>query len=156
MNRFEDHTKTMAIILKETLDGSKTVLYVSHDEKDGMWQFLDGSDELDVNNARIVTLEEMLEIDESCSLLWNLPPGWVAERDKNEGLWTKRKKISPVTLLSYLGAFLKDLCNLYLNQRSSAIGREDLTSRSFIWKKLLLVMIGFEIIGSEYFMIRIY
>ncbi|CAG9623302.1 hypothetical protein [Sutcliffiella rhizosphaerae] len=92
MNRFEYPTNMMVITLKEILDGTKTVLYVSHDEEDGMWQFLDGSDELDADNARIVTLEEMLKIDESGSLLWDLPPGWIAERVDNEGLWTKREK----------------------------------------------------------------
>lgn len=92
MNRFVDPPNTMVITLKEILDGTKTVLYVSHDEEDGMWQFLDGSDELEADHARIVTLEEMLEIDESFSLLWDLPPGWIAERVSNKALWTKREK----------------------------------------------------------------
>ncbi|CAG9623725.1 hypothetical protein [Sutcliffiella rhizosphaerae] len=38
-----------------------------------MWQFLDGAYTIDTNNARIVTLEEMLVIGGSLSLLWDLP-----------------------------------------------------------------------------------
>lgn len=56
-----------------------------------MWQFLDGSDELDTDNARIVTFEEILEIDDSLSLLGDLPIGWVAERFNKEALWNRRE-----------------------------------------------------------------
>lgn len=60
MSKFSDFPDTMVITPKEILDGKKSVLSVSYDEEDGMWQFLDGSDELDIDNARIVTLGEML------------------------------------------------------------------------------------------------
>jgi hypothetical protein len=84
MNRFKDSPNTMVITLKEIINREKPVLYVSHDEEDGMWQFLDGSEELDTNNARIVTLEEILKVDNSLCLLRDLPLGRIAERVNKE------------------------------------------------------------------------
>lgn len=89
MNRFNESPSTMVITLNVILDRVKPVLYVSHDEEDGMWQFLDGSEKLDTDNARIVSLEEILEIDESLSLLWDLPIGWAAERSNKQVLWNR-------------------------------------------------------------------
>lgn len=95
MNEFnyKDSPKTMVITLKEILTETKPVLYVSHDKEDGMWQFLDGSVELEVDNARIISLDEMLEIDGSLSLLWDLPLGWIAERKNKDAIWNRQEKV---------------------------------------------------------------
>lgn len=93
MNQFNESPNTMVITLNEILDGTKPILYVTHDEEDGMWQFLDGSNELDADKARIVTLEEILKIDKTLSLLSDLPLGWMAERVNKESLWNRRKNI---------------------------------------------------------------
>lgn len=93
MSKFIDFHDTVVITLKEILDGKKSVLYVSHDEEDGMWQFLDGSDELDIDNARIVTLGEMLEVDSSLSSLLDLSIGWKAERVDKDTKWLRQKNV---------------------------------------------------------------
>lgn len=92
MGQFNELPSTMVITLNVILDRAKPVLYVSHDEEDGMWQFLDGSENLDIDNARIVSLEEILKIDESLSLLWDLPLGWAAERSNKEASWNRFEK----------------------------------------------------------------
>lgn len=93
MSKFNDFPDTMVITLKEILDGKKPVLYVSHDEEDGMWQFLDGSDELDIENARIVTLEEILGVDSSLSSLLDLSIGWKAERVDRDAKWLRQENV---------------------------------------------------------------
>lgn len=93
MSKFNDFPDTMVITLKEVLDGKKPVLYVSHDEEDGMWQFLDGSDELDIENARIVTLEEILGVDSSLSSLLDLSIGWKAERVDRDAKWLRQENV---------------------------------------------------------------
>lgn len=93
MSKFNDFPDTMVITLKEILDGKKPVLYVSHDEEDGMWQFLDGSDELDIDNARIVTLEEILGVDSSLSSLLDLSIGWKAERVDRDTKWLRQENV---------------------------------------------------------------
>ncbi|WP_211654124.1 immunity protein Imm33 domain-containing protein [Planococcus alpniumensis] len=90
MSEFNDFPNTMVITLKEILDGKKPVLYVSRDEEDGMWQFLDGSDELDIDNARIVTIEEILRVDSSLWSLSDLSIGWKAERVDRDTKWLKQ------------------------------------------------------------------
>ena len=92
MNGFNDFPYTMVITLKSILTGTKPILYVSHDEEDGMWQFLDGSVNLDINNARIVGLKKILRIDASITLLGDLPLGWIAERDNKNAIWIRQKK----------------------------------------------------------------
>lgn len=93
MSEFNDFPNTMVITLKEILDGKKPVLYVSHDEEDGMWQFLDGSDELDIDNARIVTIEEILRVDSSLSSLLDLSIGWKAERVDRDNKWLRQANL---------------------------------------------------------------
>lgn len=93
MSKFNDFPDTMVITLKEIVDGKKPVLYVSHDEEDGMWQFLDGSDELDIDNARIVTLEEILGVDSSLSSLLDLSIGWKAERVDRDTKWLRQENV---------------------------------------------------------------
>ena len=93
MSKFNNFPDTMVITLKEILDGKKPVLYVSHDEEDGMWQFLDGSDELDIDNARIVTLEEILGVDSSLSSLLDLSIGWKAERVDRDTKWLRQENV---------------------------------------------------------------
>ena len=93
MKKFNDFPDTMVITLKEIVDGKKPVLYVSHDEEDGMWQFLDGSDELDIDNARIVTLEEILGVDSSLSSLLDLSIGWKAERVDRDTKWLRQENV---------------------------------------------------------------
>ncbi|VDG96898.1 Uncharacterised protein [Lysinibacillus sphaericus] len=89
MNQFNESSNTMVITLNAILNAKKTVLHVSHDEEDGMWQFLDRSKALVTDNARIVILEEILKIDESLSSLWDLSRGWTAERVNAEALWSR-------------------------------------------------------------------
>ncbi|MEK3808241.1 hypothetical protein MHB63_17115 [Bacillus sp. FSL H8-0547] len=89
---FKDAPDTMVITTKEIIDGTKPVLYVSHDKEDGMWQFFDGSMKFDIDCARIVSLEEMLEIDNSLASIGDLPLGWIAERDNRKAFWKRVEK----------------------------------------------------------------
>lgn len=53
---------------------------------------LDGSGNFDTNNARILSLNEILQIDPSLSLLGDLPLGWIAERNDVDSMWTRKEK----------------------------------------------------------------
>ena len=56
------------------------ILYVSHDEDDGMWQFLCGSNH-NIEDASIVSLFEVYNIDYSICLLKDMPRGYYAIRE---------------------------------------------------------------------------
>ena len=85
---FEEQDNTMVITTKDIISGIKPVLFVSHDYEDGMWEFLDGED-IDENKACIVSLAEILKIDSSLRVLYDLPLGWIAYRDEINNIWKK-------------------------------------------------------------------
>jgi len=84
--KFKDAPNTMVITTKRIISREAVVLFVSHDEEDGMWQFLDGY-EADENCAAIINLIEMVSIDSSIEALADLPLGWVAWRDSMDSKW---------------------------------------------------------------------
>ncbi len=72
------------------LDEHKPILYVSHDE-DGYWQFLCGEKHKE-EDARIISLTAILEIDESMSDLAELDYGEYAEAKNETSDWIVRCK----------------------------------------------------------------
>ena len=70
--------------------GYKPILYVSHDE-DGYWQFLCGENHKE-EDARVVSLGEILSIDESMRDLAVLDYGQYATSESVEGNWTVKYK----------------------------------------------------------------
>lgn len=81
---FKDAKNTIVITTKEILNGEHPVTSVFHDLDDGMWQFLDG-EELSEERAAIISLKEMVEIDDSVNDIANLPLGGIA--CKKDGVW---------------------------------------------------------------------
>ena len=86
MTYFKEQGNTMVITTKDIISGLKPILLVSHDIEDGMWEFLD-NEELDENEACIVSLDEILKLDGSLSALHDLPLGWIAYRNNINDPW---------------------------------------------------------------------
>jgi len=63
------------ITLDRIVDGRRPILFVSHDVDDGGWQFLDG-DGVTEKDARVVSLQELVERDPTLRELADLPVGW--------------------------------------------------------------------------------
>ena len=74
---FADAPDTAAIVCRHVLEEGAPVTYVSHDEDDGMWQFLCGGLH-----------------DESVGGLCEMPPGFVAWRSGAEDGWRVGKRRS--------------------------------------------------------------
>ncbi|ANE46541.1 hypothetical protein SY83_09905 [Paenibacillus swuensis] len=72
------------------MDSVSPILYVSHEEDDGMWQFLDGG-EVSEEDARILGLKEVIDIDPSLVQLANLPIGWIAWRETEHCQWIRTR-----------------------------------------------------------------
>lgn len=88
---FYDAPNTAAIICCHIIENNMPVLYVSHDEDDGMWQFLCGqSHELD--EARVVSLKSVFDLDNSVGVLKDMPYGYYAERKTQEDIWIIKKR----------------------------------------------------------------
>jgi hypothetical protein len=69
------------------MDGAP-ILHVTHDLDDHGWQFLDGGN-VKMEDAMVVTLASIVDLDPSVASLADLPPGWRAWRRSKFGPWTK-------------------------------------------------------------------
>ena len=71
---FDNPENLIVFTLKRIVNGESVILLVTHDEDDGGWQFLDG-DEAAVEDASLVCLRTMADLDPSIVQLADLPLG---------------------------------------------------------------------------------
>jgi hypothetical protein len=86
---FADPKNVAVFTTTHVLRRGQPILYVSHDEEDGAWQFHTGAEQLSADDAMIVSLEEMVEHDPTILELADLPCGWYAERDSVGSSWRR-------------------------------------------------------------------
>ena len=83
-----NYTKNEAVIsLKDIINKKKHILYVSHDAEDGAWQFLDGGIDHHKDDAVLVSLQSIIDIDNSVKELLIMPLGHKAERSTIKEKW---------------------------------------------------------------------
>ncbi|SFU30771.1 hypothetical protein [Butyrivibrio sp. INlla21] len=87
---FIDDKNTMVITTKNIVSKEKSIVLVSHDEDDGMWEVLEG-EEVKEEDAMIISLYEMVNIDPTVNQVADLPLGWIAYRDIEQDKWIKQK-----------------------------------------------------------------
>ncbi len=68
------------------INKERAILFVSHDD-DGYWQFLCGSSDHSEENARIISLKEVTELDSSVNDLYELKMNYGARRATKEHKW---------------------------------------------------------------------
>ena len=85
---FPDAPNTMCFTCCHILNDNEPIAYIARDE-DGCWQFLCGRNHTE-DEAKIVSLAEMLEIDKSVVKFADLKRGECAE--KRDGSWMVWKK----------------------------------------------------------------
>ena len=88
---FNDAPNTVTIICNHILEQDADILYVSHDEDDGMWQFLCGGSH-EITNAKLVSLEEVFALDNSIAQLADMPCGYIASRTDIASEWKIQKR----------------------------------------------------------------
>ena len=86
--KFLEDKNTMVITTKAIINGQNDILLVSHDADDGIWEFLDGEEVVE-ENARIVSIAEMVKIDGSINKVYDLPVGWIAYRENKTTEWLR-------------------------------------------------------------------
>jgi hypothetical protein len=69
------------------LERGEPILHVTHDTDDHGWQFLTG--DARAEDAKIILLEEAVELDPSVLQLADLPVGWHAWRTSVEEPWIR-------------------------------------------------------------------
>jgi hypothetical protein len=89
---FSDPPNVAVFTSKSIIQGNEWIYYVSHDLEDGAWQFHPQSGFTSEEEASVVSLQSISDLDPSICELADLPLGWCAWRDTIESDW-KRKKI---------------------------------------------------------------
>lgn len=83
---FDDAPNTATIVCRHIIEQTAPILYVSHDEDDGMWQFLCGKQH-ETDDAKLVSLKWVYEHDPSVAVLKTMPTGSYAERESPQDKW---------------------------------------------------------------------
>ncbi len=86
---FEDPPNVATFTLRDIIDGKRPILFVTHDDDDGSWQFTDGRQAPDPKDAALVGLGCVLDLDPSIAELADLPIGWWAWRDSVDEPWQR-------------------------------------------------------------------
>ena len=85
----EENKNKSAITTKYVVNNNSIIVSVFYDE-DGDWQFL-GEEEVSEEDAIVVSIQEMIDIDKSLVNLPDLKEGESAYRKNKESIWLIRK-----------------------------------------------------------------
>ncbi len=93
MKHFNDSLNTAVFTTKFVIKEKKPITYVSHDDEDGAWQFFSDDDfEQYEDVAMLVSLEEIITIDNTVLQIADLPFGYIATRRLLNDNWTLKLK----------------------------------------------------------------
>lgn len=84
--KFKDSENTACIVCNHVLNKERPILYAAHDgEAD--WQFLCGQDDHTEENAKIISLKQVTELDQTVNDLYEMPIKVGAERKSVKDKW---------------------------------------------------------------------
>ena len=84
-HKFKEPKNQAVFTCLHIINENKPILYVKHDDE-GDWQFLCGENHV-TEDARIIALQEVINIDPSVSKVSNLKCGQTAVRESKESEW---------------------------------------------------------------------
>jgi isopentenyldiphosphate isomerase len=87
---FEDPPNVAAFTTKRVVLDRRPIVRVTHDADDGAWQF-HSDDVWRTEDAMLVALSKIVELDPSIRELADLPRGWDAVRTSPSNPWTRHK-----------------------------------------------------------------
>ena len=83
---FKDAPNTACIVCQHVLAGKNPITFISHDEEDGMWQFLCSEDHTG-EDARLISLADAFKLDASIGQVADIPCGYAVEREDGLAGW---------------------------------------------------------------------
>ena len=89
---FSDPPNVITLTTTKVLDEGYPILLVTHDEDDGVWQFLCGTTN-DPEDGRVVGLDCIYNLDPTVAQLSDLPLGWRAWRETANAAWQREECI---------------------------------------------------------------
>jgi hypothetical protein len=92
--KFRDPPNVAVIASRKAVTGGEWIARVSHDAEDGGWQFhIADTGPLNDADAMVVSLRNIVQLDESVTELADLPLGWHAWRDSKVTPWQRAKLV---------------------------------------------------------------
>ena len=88
IKNFNDDLNTAVFTTKFILEDKDPILYVFHYEEDGSWQFSGNEQKINNNDYRIVSLQEIINLDESILEIADLPLEHMAYRKSKKDPWS--------------------------------------------------------------------
>jgi hypothetical protein len=90
---FDDPKNVAVYTCRQIVHGKDWIYYVTHDADDGAWQFhTSDPNAVKEEDARLVSLHSIVELDPTVLELSDLPLGWCAWRDNPKAPWKKKKR----------------------------------------------------------------
>lgn len=89
--KFQDAENTVCFVCDHVLNKERPILNVTHDKEDGIWQFMCGQNDHDESNAKIISLKQATELDNTINDLYEMPLGVGAERESINEKWQPYK-----------------------------------------------------------------
>jgi hypothetical protein len=87
---FDQVPNVAAITTRQVLDDGLPILRVTHYSDDHTWAFGCGTTHTEAD-GRVISMREAVEIDPTVQQVADLPPGWVAWRERVGGRWERSK-----------------------------------------------------------------
>ena len=85
--QFSEPESTSCVACSHVLDELAPVLYVAHNENDGMWQFLCGAENHESHQKTIVSLGAVAALHPSVNDLNDMPLAMAATRTSIDARW---------------------------------------------------------------------
>jgi hypothetical protein len=89
---FKESKNIVIFTTKKIVHENEPILYVYHDEEDGAWQFHHG-ESVEISDAVILTLDQIVGMDSTINELSNLPIGWKAWRESRMQPWKRSQML---------------------------------------------------------------
>lgn len=84
---FSEPANTACFTCDHVTNRQRPILLVHHEEEDGSWMFMCGKDDHTETNYKIVSLSNIVDIDNSISSLSEMPLGCGAKRKTANDQW---------------------------------------------------------------------
>lgn len=106
---FDQASNCATITTRQVMLDGKPITHVYHDESDHGWQF-HSEGVFRSEDAMIVVLHRIVELDPSLLEIADLPPGWMAQRECRGGPWhrTLRYADAPEIVVDWSSVTSKD------------------------------------------------
>lgn len=88
---FADPKNVVTFTVRDIVEKRAPILFVAHEQEDGMWQFLTGDDLPPKKDWLLVGLSEIVAVDPTVRELADLPLGYSASRASAADGWNRWK-----------------------------------------------------------------